>query len=184
MPQNSNYSYYHNDVKIYNWTQALSLGAEVESRLILRKIESQKPNTCCNIVFTSGLAGDIKGAMLSHDNMTWFWQSYNEQRYPLDQRAIPEELHQQVNEELKDPIRMVSFLPLSHVTAQMADFSRLLISRRPVIVNFGEPEVTGTRIHELLKVVKPTELIAVPRVYEKWQSFIKMKMRSYSGTFQ
>jgi long-subunit acyl-CoA synthetase (AMP-forming) len=57
----------------------------------------------------------------------------------------------------------------------MADFSRLLVSRRPVLVSFGEPEVVMTRIHELLKVVKPTELIAVPRVYEKWQSFIKMK---------
>jgi len=40
------------------------------------------------------------------------------------------------------------------------------------------------RIHELLKVVKPTEFIAVPRVYEKWQSFIKMKIRSYSLSYQ
>lgn len=79
---------------------------------------------------------------------------------------------------------MVSFLPLSHVTAQMADFSRLLVSRRPVVVSFGETEVVMTRIHELLKVVKPTELIAVPRVYEKWQSFIKIKMRSLSLTKQ
>ena len=69
---------------------------------------------------------------------------------------------------------MVSFLPLSHVTAQMADFSRLLVSRRPVLVSFGEPEIVMSRIHELLKVVKPTELIAVPRVYEKWQSFINV----------
>jgi long-subunit acyl-CoA synthetase (AMP-forming) len=89
-----------------------------------------------------------------------------------------------VSEELKDPIRMVSFLPLSHVTAQMADFSRLLVSRRPVQVNFGEPEIVMTRIHELLKIVKPTELIAVPRVYEKWQSFIKMKMKKNSATYQ
>ena len=41
-----------------------------------------------------------------------------------------------------------------------------------------------TRIHELLKIVKPTELIAVPRVYEKWQSFIKMKMKKNSATYQ
>lgn len=53
-----------------------------------------------------------------------------------------------------------------------------------MIVSFGEPEVVMHKIHELLKVVKPTELIAVPRVYEKWQSFIKMKMRQYSTTYQ
>lgn len=63
---------------------------------------------------------------------------------------------------------MVSFKPLSHVTAQMSDFSRLLVSRRPVQITFGEAEIVNTRLHELLRVVKPTELIAVPRVFEKW----------------
>ena len=62
--------------------------------------------------------------MLSHDNMTWFWSSYNEQKYEsmndsvskilgaangMDAaRIVPEEL---------PPSRMVSFLPLSHITA-------------------------------------------------------------------
>jgi long-subunit acyl-CoA synthetase (AMP-forming) len=57
----------------------------------------------------------------------------------------------------------------------MSDFSRLLVSRRPVQISFGEPEIVNTRLHELLRVVKPTELIAVPRVFEKWQSLINMK---------
>lgn len=84
LPQSSKFSYFHSELKIYNWTQALALGQEIENRVIMRKVESQKPSTCCNIVFTSGTVGDSKGAMLSHDNMTWFWQSYNEQRYPQD----------------------------------------------------------------------------------------------------
>jgi long-chain-fatty-acid--CoA ligase ACSBG len=73
LPQSAKYSYFNADVKIYNWTQALALGSEIENRIILRKIDNQKPNTCCNIVFTSGTVGESKGVMLSHDNMTWFW---------------------------------------------------------------------------------------------------------------
>ena len=32
--------------------------------------------------------------------------------------------------------RLVCFLPMSHITAQMADFSRMLISDRPTMLTF------------------------------------------------
>jgi long-subunit acyl-CoA synthetase (AMP-forming) len=40
LPQTSKYSYFNGDVKIYNWTQALALGSEVENRVIMRKVEN------------------------------------------------------------------------------------------------------------------------------------------------
>ena len=51
--------------------------------------------------------------MLSHDNLVWTWLMYNNVKY-VDVDPV----------ELQKPIKIVSFLPLSHITAQMADFTR------------------------------------------------------------
>ena len=79
---------------------------------------------------------------------------------------------------------MVSFLPLSHITAQMTDLSRLLISRRPIQLTFAGQRYVNENLHEVLKIVKPTDLIAVPRIFEKWQSFIEMSKREWSPSYQ
>ena len=79
---------------------------------------------------------------------------------------------------------MVSFLPLSHITAQMADLSRLLISHRPIQLTFAGERYVNENLHEVLKIVKPTDLIAVPRIYEKWQQFIEMSLANWSPTYQ
>ena len=74
--ESSGLAYRCNDkrIKIYNWSQVMQLGSMVDDRAIFRRITNQRPGMCCNIVYTTV---DNRGVMLSHDNMTWFWTSYN-----------------------------------------------------------------------------------------------------------
>jgi long-subunit acyl-CoA synthetase (AMP-forming) len=62
------------------------------------------PGHCCTLVYTSGTTGAPKGVMLSHDNLTWTLR-----------RVISAPLY------LCQLDRLVSYLPLSHIAAQMVD---------------------------------------------------------------
>lgn len=66
----------------------------------------------------------------------------------------------------------------------MADLSRLLISKRPIELTFAGERYVNENLHEVLKIVKPTDLIAVPRIYEKWKIFIEMSLSKWSPTFK
>ena len=68
--------------------------------------------------------------------------------------------------------------------AQMLDLSRLLISRRPIELTFAGQRYVNESLHEVLKIVKPTDLVAVPRIFEKWKSFIEMRLTKSSSTYQ
>jgi long-chain-fatty-acid--CoA ligase ACSBG len=134
-------------------------------------VENQKPGECCFLIYTSGTTGKPKAVMLSHDNLTWTWLAYNSIKYPDD--AIEEV------PELNIPSRAVSFLPLSHITALMADFSRPIVLRRLIELTFVPAKVLqNNNLHETLQLIKPTELMAVPRVYEKFESRIRMMVSS------
>ena len=92
-------------VPVYSWDRFLTLGSEISSRSINSRMESLRPGHCVSLIYTSGTTGPPKAVMLSHDNVTWSCKIFAN--------------HYVTNGML--PGKVVSYLPLSHVAAQMID---------------------------------------------------------------
>jgi long-chain-fatty-acid--CoA ligase ACSBG len=141
--------------KVLTFTQLLELGLSSSTEQELEdRMKKQKPGNCCTLVYTSGTTGPPKGVMLSHDNYTWT-SSYFLHEYET----------QFGNE------RMVSFLPLSHVAAQILDIVGSLLCGGTVW--FAEPTALQGTLVETLKEAKPTLFMSVPRVWEKIEEKMK-----------
>ena len=102
------------------------------------------PDALATIIYTSGTTGEPKGVMLTHDNI------YSN---VVAARAVLPFYGHEVS---------LSFLPLSHIFGRMADHYLMFAvgasiayveSIDSLLANFGE--------------VRPTFVLAVPRVYEK-----------------
>ncbi len=106
----------------------------------LRAIE---PADLATIIYTSGTTGDAKGVMLTHGNIA-------------SNLSMTTELFQFGPDDL-----MVSFLPLSHVTARHIDY--LFFAENVTLAYVGRAE----RVLPAMAAVKPTIFVAVPRVYER-----------------
>lgn len=107
-----------------------------------------KPGNCATLIYTSGTTGMPKGVMLSHDNLTWTKRSMD--AYEVRDDTI---------------IKMVSYLPLSHVAGLYADLVTPLMSGYHIF--FAQPDALQGSLIETLKEVRPTAFFSVPRVWEK-----------------
>lgn len=126
------------------------------------RMKKQKPGNCCTLVYTSGTTGPPKGVMISHDNYTWT-SSYFLNKFGCDFG----------NE------RIVSYLPLSHVAAQIIDVTGSLIAGCEV--TFATPDALQGTLVEFLKEARPTLFFSVPRVWEKIEE--KMKLMASKNNF-
>ncbi len=144
------------DPMVCTFDELLALGAELEQKqpeLFNKLVEETRPEDMALIIYTSGTTGPPKGAMLSHSNIVWTTWSIGESLkiYSDDQ--------------------LVSFLPLSHIAERM--FSVFLPIRFGYTVNFTEsPDTVMANFRE----VSPTVIFAVPRIWEKYYSSIRIKM--------
>uniref|UniRef100_A0A673M778 long-chain-fatty-acid--CoA ligase n=1 Tax=Sinocyclocheilus rhinocerous TaxID=307959 RepID=A0A673M778_9TELE len=139
---------------VYTWAEFMKFGANVPDSELDVLIDCQKANECCTLIYTSGTTGNPKGVMLSHDNITWTASAAGRMIYL---KMAEEEL--------------VSYLPLSHVAAQVQDM--WICMRFAGITNFAEPDALKGSLANTLREVRPTSFLGVPRVWEKMQEAMK-----------
>uniref|UniRef100_A0A0B8RRA7 Long-chain-fatty-acid--CoA ligase ACSBG2 n=1 Tax=Philothamnus irregularis TaxID=1899461 RepID=A0A0B8RRA7_9SAUR len=154
--------YYSKDVKekrpnLYSWDEFMDLGSSVPDEQLDKVLASLKPNQCCTIIYTSGTTGNPKGVMLSHDNLTWTARVAG---HYVNLKAA-----------LESQECVVSYLPLSHIAAQMMDI--WLPITFGVETYFAQPDALKGSLVDTLREVRPTAFLGVPRVWEKMQERMK-----------
>ncbi len=144
------------DPMVISFDQLLRQGRELDEKepnLFQSHVAQVTPEDMALIIYTSGTTGPPKGAMLSHANVTWTTWSLGE--------ALP----------FHETDEALSFLPLSHIAERM--FSVYLPIRFGYTVNFMESLDTVT---ENFREVSPTVIFAVPRIWEKYYSSIRINV--------
>ncbi|XP_030073959.1 long-chain-fatty-acid--CoA ligase ACSBG2 isoform X2 [Microcaecilia unicolor] len=142
---------------LYTWAEFIQLGKDIPDSQLDEIIASQKPNQCCTLIYTSGTTGQPKGVMLSQDNITW--------------TALVAGKNVRLREATDLQETVVSYLPLSHVAAQMIDI--WLPIRFGGATYFAQPDALKGSLVNTLREVRPTAFMGVPRVWEKMQERMK-----------
>uniref|UniRef100_A0A3P8WG75 Long-chain-fatty-acid--CoA ligase ACSBG2 n=1 Tax=Cynoglossus semilaevis TaxID=244447 RepID=A0A3P8WG75_CYNSE len=141
------------------WKQFMDLGRNEPDPPLDAILSSQKPNQCCTLIYTSGTTGQPKGVMLSHDNLTW--------------TALSVSRHTKLNRANQNQEVFVSYLPLSHIAAQMVDIWIAL--KVGAVTYFAQPDALKGSLVNTLQEARPTAILGVPRVWEKMQEKMKAK---------
>ena len=146
---------------LYDFEQVVALGRAAltkNSSLIDDRLAPQAADDTALIVFTSGSTGRPKAAM-----MTW-----------RGLQAAANSLNAVLKCGPND--RLVSYLPLCHVAEQM--FSVHVPIATGAVVNFAESLRT---IQEDLRELAPQIFFGVPRIWEKFNASIQIKLREAGG---
>ncbi|TSY41751.1 Long-chain-fatty-acid--CoA ligase ACSBG2 [Bagarius yarrelli] len=133
---------------LYTWEEFMELGRNEPDAPLDDIIASQKPNQCCTLIYTSGTTGQPKG-------LTW--------------TAFTTTHTVRITEETKEVV--VSYLPLSHIAAQMVDI--WIAMKVGGATYFAQPDALKGSLVNTLREVRPTAFLGVPRVWEKMQEKMK-----------
>ncbi|OAF67225.1 hypothetical protein A3Q56_05054 [Intoshia linei] len=147
---------------LYTWNNFMKLANDDDDDEFKRRLSNIKPNKVASIVFTSGTTGDPKAVMLSHDNLVWTASQFF--------TSIGVECNHE---------RLISYLPLSHIAAQMLDIVGSIITHSTIY--FAQPTALKGSLITTMKDVEPTLFLGVPRVFDKMFEKIKLASSSNSG---
>ena len=128
---------------VITFEEFLELGEDVADEALETRIADVGAGDVATIVYTSGTTGVPKGAVLTHDNLTFTAQSVDHSFYT------------------KDGDVTLLFLPLAHVFARTCVFAALKMGATTVFARRMDT------IAEDFKIARPHWFPSVPRVYEK-----------------
>eukprot|EP00092_Neocalanus_flemingeri_P008766 GFUD01009439.1.p1 GENE.GFUD01009439.1~~GFUD01009439.1.p1 ORF type:complete len:716 (+),score=170.32 GFUD01009439.1:61-2208(+) len=138
------------DPEVLSWQDLLDIGRSVDDSVLTERLENQALNQPCMLVYTSGTTGDPKGVMVSQDNLTWTVKAA-----------------QEIYDWNWDSEHGITYLPLSHVAAQVIDI--YLAAYGGATIWFADDKALQGTLINTLKEVRPTRFLGVPRVWEKIQ---------------
>ncbi|KAF5281127.1 hypothetical protein FQR65_LT02993 [Abscondita terminalis] len=133
---------------VLSWQTLMKIGREQGDEYLEKRLRQITVNECCILIFTSGTVGQPKAAMLSHDNITW------------QATVLAEVLQAGRGED-----HIISYLPLSHIAAQVVDMYISLVVAGTT--HFADKNALKGTLITTMKEVRPTYFIGVPRVWEK-----------------
>jgi long-chain acyl-CoA synthetase len=115
-------------------------------------VRSVTPSDLATLIYTSGTTGEPKGVALTHGNI-----ASNQNFASLDFHFDPSDA-------------LISFLPLSHVTARALDY---------VMYSYGVQVAYCSKFDKLpeaMRQIRPTVFVGVPRVFEKIRQEVERRV--------
>ena len=149
-------------IPVYSFADFLKLGSSVSDSDLKARTEVQKANEVTTMIYTSGTTGPPKAVMLTHDNVTWTAQAQLNTMDPLDNND-----------------NIISYLPLSHIAAQMLDMHCAMLTG--IQIWFAQPDALRGSLGATLKEVRPSVFFGVPRVWEKIYDKMQQVAKSTTG---
>ena len=148
-------------IPVYTFDEFCALGNPTNDKdkdeqlkaMLAQRTEAWQPGHTCSLIYTSGTTGPPKAVMITHDNITW-------QAKTVSHLAVSHA------GELSERDCMVSYLPLSHIAAQLLDI--YLPIQTGMQIYFAQPDALKGSLGPLLLEVRPTVFFGVPRVWEKF----------------
>lgn len=153
---------FRNLVPYYSYKDLLRIGKEeLKSHPdhFEHMVQNQLPEETASIIYTSGTTGEPKGAVITHHGFTTML---------LNVEAA-------VKTAFSPNDRTLVFLPLSHVLGRCDSLLPLVFGWQAVYAESMD------KLIDNLQIVKPTIMLAVPRIFEK--IYTKIMEQVNSGSF-
>lgn len=139
---------FRNSYPYYSYKELVRLGKDelkANPDLLENYIQNQQPEEIASIIYTSGTTGEPKGAVITQHGMV----------------SMLMNVEATVKTAFNQNDKTLVFLPLSHVLGRCDSLLPLVFGWQSVYAESME------KLIDNLVVVKPTIMIAVPRIFEK-----------------